>query len=217
MNDQQKCDWTSYYSDHKYRAPEFIIKKLWKNYRGLLKKHAYQEIYNKNDLVIAELGGADSHFYELFLDELNISSYNVIDNNEFGLQMSKNTNSSVLCLHNFDLLKDDPSKLNVCADLVFSAGLIEHFTPENTRTIIESHFSLLKSGGIAFVSFPTPTLVYKAFRCFLEKVDRFPPLYERPLHPDEVIETVQKYGVVLDNIRIYSTLLTQQVILVKKL
>ncbi len=54
------------------------------------------------------------------------------------------------------------------ADVVFSIGLIEHFDPAGTRQAIEAHFALLKPGGYAIISYPTPTWLYRAARTLTE-------------------------------------------------
>ena len=72
------------------------------------------------------------------------------------------------------------------ADLVFSVGLIEHFDREGTRRAVDAHFDLLKPGGIAVISFPTPTPLYRLARMAAELAGAWIFHDERPLRLVEV-------------------------------
>jgi predicted SAM-dependent methyltransferase len=108
-------------------------------------------------------------------------------------------------------LKEDPR-----ADVVYSVGLIEHFDAANTRVAIRSHFRLLKPGGIAVISFPTPTLLYRVARTLCEVLRVWKFHDERPLTRDEVVRTLDEEGEILEEKTLWPLILTQQMIVIRK-
>ena len=58
--------------------------------------------------------------------------------------------------------------LGLKVDAVFSVGLIEHFDRSGTREAVLAHLRLLDDGGVAIISYPTPTLLYRAARSVTE-------------------------------------------------
>ncbi len=94
-----------------------------------------------------------------------------------------------------DLFSPDYQKMNREGfDIVFSAGLLEHF--QNTSPVIDAHLSLLKKNGLLVVVIPNFTGIYHAWaRLFnrglldshnlsIMKSDRFRQLFDRmDLHP----------------------------------
>jgi cyclopropane fatty-acyl-phospholipid synthase-like methyltransferase len=106
--------------------------------------------------------------------------------------------------------------LDLEADVVFSVGLIEHFEPAGTRRAVEAHFELLKPGGLALLSFPTPTWLYRAARRLTELAGlwRFPD--ERPLARAEVLAAVSGLGQVVFQKTMWPLVFTQHLIAVRK-
>jgi hypothetical protein len=99
---------------------------------------------------------------------------------------------------------------------VFSIGLIEHFDPEGTRRAIRTHFDLLRVGGCAIISFPTPTWLYTSARAIAEVLGvwRFPD--ERPLPRDEVSNVLASLGVVLFEKTLWPLVFTQRLMIIRK-
>ena len=95
-------------------------------------------------------------------------------------------------------------------------GLIEHFTPEDTRSVILAHFDLLKPGGYAILSFPTPTLLYRVARFLCECLGlwKFPD--ERPLRGEEVLKSAESRGRVMHDMILWPLVFTQRLVVVKK-
>ena len=106
--------------------------------------------------------------------------------------------------------------LKIESDIVFSVGLIEHFSVENTRQAVLSHFKALKEDGILILSFPTPTFLYKITRKIAELLGLWIFHDERPLKIDEVLETVNKHGELLERKIIWPIFLTQAMLVVRK-
>jgi len=212
MSLPNESNWDEYYSKKDFEVPEFIINALWKNYEALIRKHLH---VSGSGLIVVELGGANSCFYERFKKAFAVTEYHIIDNNKLGLELFRHKGDTGTFLHDVDLLKADLPKC-LSADIVFSAGLIEHFAPEDTQKIIDVHFELTRSSGLVLMSFPTPTLVYWTFRRFLERMGKFPPLFERPISPEEVMPILARFGTPLETYKIWRAVLTQLITITRK-
>lgn len=213
MTSSKQSDWNEYYRNGEFDVPPFIINALWRNYEQAIRRHIGP---HQSGLIVMELGGADSCFYPQFRKAFDVAEYHIVDNNDFGLNLFQNKQDKGVFLHNVDLLNGNPQKLVTRADIVFSAGLIEHFIPNDTETIVQAHFELAKPGGLVMMSFPTPTAIYWTFRWFLEKTGKFPPLFERPIKSDEVMRVLKNFGSPLETYKIWNTLLTQLFTLTRK-
>ncbi len=166
-------------------------------------------------LSIIELGGANSCFLDAIVKRVAPASYDVVDTNEYGLNLlaKRPPNKAAVRLHRESVLG---LKLEELADVAFSAGLIEHFDPEGTRRAIFAHFDVVRPGGIAIITFPTPTVLYQAARSALEFAGlwKFPD--ERPLRREEVVATVEQRGVIVREKLLWPLILTQHMIVARK-
>ncbi len=170
--------------------------------------------YSVPNPAIAELGGAGSCALETVRRAIRPSVYHVIDANELGLKLlGDKASDGTLRLHRQDILKLD---LDLQLDAVFSLGLIEHFDVAGTRQAVRSHLQLLKPGGIAVVTFPTPTLRYRITRGAIELVGKWIFHDERPLRLEEVRAAVGELGNVLDHWLIWNIPLTQRLVVIRK-
>jgi len=162
-----------------------------------------------------ELGGANSAFLELLIQELAPKEYLIIDNNQAGLDKTKDriTKDSNVAVLNSDILNLDIKKQ---ADLVLSIGVIEHFDKTGTRNAIKAHFELLKPGGIAVITFPTPTWLYRTIRYAAEVIGVWIFHDERPLLIDEVLKTALQYGEKREFQIIWPIFLTQGLVVFQK-
>lgn len=206
MSASTKSDWSEYYQNNDYAVPEFIDNALWRNYERMLRKHLAD---HRAPIVVTELGGANSVYYRRFKESFNIQKYNIVDNNEVGLKLFPHTDDPQVTLNNIDLMEPLPAWLLGSSDVVVSSGLIEHFTPADTERLLKLHFDVSRPRGLVLVSFPTPTLIYRGFRRFLEMTGKFPPLYERPILESEIQPIVNALGETLDCYKIWTTILTQ--------
>src|SRR6185295_4034966 len=105
---------------------------------------------------ILEYGGANSCFIDGILAEVKPARYDVIDNNQLGLDLLKSRypDDDRVSVNQGDVLSpSDPDRLY---DIVYSVGLIEHFDQVGTAKAVATHFKYLKPGGIAIITFPTP-------------------------------------------------------------
>jgi SAM-dependent methyltransferase len=206
----EKTNWTEYYNTP-YKTASITRKFTGQILVNTFKKH----LKDKEKLSIIELGGANSAFLELIIDHLHPAQYLIIDNNQTGLDKTKTRirDNDPVILSNRDILNLD---IDQKADLVFSVGLIEHFDGPGTRKVIQSHFDLLKPGGIALITFPTPTLLYRIVRFMAELTGRWIFHDERPLLFKEVYKTAKIYGEKLSFKIIWPIMLTQGVAVFQK-
>ena len=206
-------DWDRYYTSvpitarvtRKYTAAELV---------SALKRHA--GFQNPEEKTLVELGGANSCFLERILSDVRPRAYHIVDSNHFGLELLRQRlgNASEVLLHEQNVLD---LSLDVKADAVFSVGLIEHFDGAGTRKAIQAHFDVLRPGGYAILSFPTPTLLYRAARALTVQFGmwRFPD--ERPLKRNEVLESTQGIGRVVHEKTLWPLVFTQHFMVFQKL
>ena len=177
----------------------------------MLDKHV-----DKNINLIIEAGGGDSCFYSVFRNHYKNATYLALDSSEVGVSVfnkkyaSDKTNA--LCENILDM-----SHNNYNGDMVFSAGLIEHFDTVNTAKMIKSHFDLCKDDdGYVLMTFPTPTFLYRIVRTTLEILKSWQFHDERPLKLGEVLEVSKKYGTILEAKLNWLNPATQYIVLFKK-
>ena len=152
---------------------------------------------------------------ESILAKTPCRSYDVIDTNSYGLSLleKKAGLSPVVRLHQQNVLD---LSLDSKSDIVFSVGLVEHFHPAETRQAVLSHFDILKSGGIAIITFPTPTWLYRASRKLIEAIGMWKFPDERPLNVSEVTEAVRERAAILEQKTLWPLILTQHIIVARK-
>ena len=120
----------------------------------------------KSLLSVIEFGGGNSCFFKGLVEALPINRYEIVDLNAKSLALFAERGREVPAVktaaHRADLLKEVPALEP--ADIVYSVGLIEHFSPEGTREVARRHFSCVKPGGIVIITAPTPTWLYRTVR-----------------------------------------------------
>jgi SAM-dependent methyltransferase len=206
-------DWDSYYT----RVP--ATAKLTRRYTTARLLEAIQRYVTPGSptgrISIVEIGGANSCFVDRILAKVPCGSYDVVDTNEYGLSLLAHRRglSDVVRLHQQSVLT---LSLDTPADLVFSVGLVEHFDPSRTREAILAHFRALRPGGIAIITFPQPTLLYRITRRLIEMVGMWRFFDERPIEPEEVIAAVRESGDVMYRQILWPLFLTQGLIVARK-
>jgi SAM-dependent methyltransferase len=211
-------DWDSYYQSVPATA------KLTRRYTTAMLVRAikqYAQAQAGEALAIVEIGGANSCFLDSLLREIAPRSYDVVDTNEFGLQLLAQRAAGgpgghlgpAPRLHRQSVLS---MSLPATADVVFSVGLVEHFNPAETRAAVLAHFDVLRTGGLAIVTFPTPTPLYRATRKFIEAIGQWKFHDERPLEPPEVLAAVRERGELLFQKTLWPLMLTQHLVVARK-
>ena len=166
-------------------------------------------------LAIVEIGGANSCFIDQIMAEVRTRLYDVIDTNEFGLSLLAGRYGDTRPVRLFRQSVLDLS-YDRKADLVFSVGLVEHFTPPETRTAILAHFGVLRPGGTLIITFPTPTLLYRVTRRLIEICGMWKFPDERPLQPGEVLASIRERGEILCRKTLWPQILTQHLVVARK-
>jgi hypothetical protein len=208
----KKTNWDSYYSNP-YKTSTFSRKITSNKLIRLLKQFLHEPGSN---LRIAELGGANSCFYESINKEFSIKEYTIVDNNKVGLDktVERLSNSTNIVIRNEDILGSTEKSEKF--DVVFSVGLIEHFSVEATQRCIASHFNYLKYNGICIITFPTPTWLYKITRKCAELLGIWIFHDERPLKSEEVKTEMKRHGIIKHESITWPIFLTQGVIVAVK-
>jgi SAM-dependent methyltransferase len=203
-------DWDSYYQSVPATA------KLTRKYTTAALLRAIRRYAGSGKpLSIVEIGGANSCFLDSILEKVPCRSYEVIDTNEYGLSLLRRrlNDSRVVHLHQESVLA---LPAGISADVVFSVGLVEHFDPARTREAVLAHFDLLRPGGIAVITFPTPTWLYRGTRRAIEAMGMWKFHDERPLKPGEVLSAIRERGEVLCERTLWPLVLTQYLVVAKK-
>lgn len=185
-----RTNWTEYYkkTPHYASLARSITKqKLIRTLRKAAKRKSS----------FCELGGANSLFADAICRALDAKSYHIIDSNGYGLELLEGKRFSVPVsteLHDLLLEKRDEPRF----DIVFSVGLIEHFTAPETKKLVTTHFQMCRPGGLVLMTFPTPTLLYRFLRSGSEALGMWEFPDERPLRFAEVTGCCSDYGDLLD-------------------
>jgi SAM-dependent methyltransferase len=214
LTGKEATDWDRYYKSVPFTA------RLTRRYStavllDAIKRYAAPTTPDEH-LSITEIGGANSCFMESILAKTPCRSYDAIDTNSYGLSLleKKAGLSPVVRLHQQNVLG---LSMNSESDVVFSVGLVEHFDPVETRQAVLSHFDVLRPGGVAIITFPTPTWLYRAARTLIEALGMWKFPDERPLRPSEVVATVKERAAVLKQKTLWPLVLTQHIIVARKL
>jgi putative flippase GtrA len=202
-NRPQATDWDQY-----YRSPAPTAH-LTRRYTGRVLVDALRR-FGGNIGRLAEIGGANSCFLETIQAGIAPGEYHVIDTNAYGLSLLRDRR---VITHQQSCLA---LTLDLQADAVFSIGLIEHFDPAGTRKAVASHFSLIRPGGCAIISFPTPTLLYRVARWLAEAVGAWKFPDERPLSREEVANAAGEFGSVEFEKILWPIVFTQRLMVFRK-
>ncbi len=202
-------DWDAYYD-----AP-IPTARLTRRYTEGQLLDLIQEHVRIENPELCELGGANSCFFDGLRRAFPGSRYLAVDTNARGLgALARRTEGDPLVRTLQQDARTLPAGL-VQADVVFSVGLIEHFTPDDTARIVRKHFDCVKPGGLVIITFPTPTWLYRSTRLLAECAGlwRFPD--ERPLSFEEVLASAAAGREVLARRTLWPLVLTQGLVAVR--
>jgi SAM-dependent methyltransferase len=211
-NTERATDWDRYYKKVMPTA------RLTRRYTAANLVEAIQRYaapsHGQTELSILEIGGANSCFLDRIVAAVGCRSYHVVDTNAYGLSLLEQRVAAgdKVRLHQQSVLG---LSLDTRADVVFSVGLIEHFDAPRTRQAVLAHFDVLRPGGVAIITFPAPTLLYRLTRGLSETLGLWQFPDERPLKPPEVLAAVRERGEVLLVKTLWPLILTQTLIVVR--
>lgn len=206
---QRATDWDQYYDRP---APTAHLTRRYTAYwlQTMMRRH----VAAPSQLSVIEFGGGNSCFFKGLVAALPIARYEIVDLNAKSLglfeQQAEDVPTVRTAAHRADLLKEAP--MLEPADIVFSVGLIEHFSPEGTREVVRRHFSCVKPGGIVIITAPTPTWLYRVVRGAAEAIGVWAFPDERPLQPSEIIGAGEGLGSVRHSATLWPQVLTQHAV-----
>ncbi|HML17736.1 MAG TPA: GtrA family protein [Bryobacteraceae bacterium] len=203
QDDRAATDWDGY-----YRSPTPAAR--WTRRYTAAVLVACLRKFGGNIEQLIEFGGANSCFLEKIRKDLAPREYHVIDTNAYGLALLGGRGVNA---HQQDCRAP---ALDLEADAVFSVGLIEHFDADDTRQAIASHFALLKPGGCAVLSFPTPTWLYRAARAIAEALGAWKFPDERPLDRAEVTAAASPFATLEFEKILWPIVFTQRLMVFRK-
>jgi SAM-dependent methyltransferase len=204
-----QTDWDSYYA-RPYRTASLTRKHTAAVLVGLMRKNGGAQAS------ILEFGGANSCFIDQILEDVQPARYDVVDNNQLGLDLLKSRypgDDRVSVRRGDALAISEPERLY---DIVFSVGLIEHFEPAGTAKVVAAHFDFLRPGGTAIITFPTPTWLYRGVRALAELTNNWIFHDERPLQLPEFERAVAGRGELKSARILWPLILTQYCVAVRK-
>jgi len=110
--------------------------------------------------------GCGSGFFSKFFSEKNLEVYSV-DNSDEALKLCRKTAGDKVRLKKLDLLKTPlHTSLNARFDLIFTDGLLEHFSPHLQLKILSNFRDSLSSHGIVVTVVPNKFSFWQIIRPF---------------------------------------------------
>jgi hypothetical protein len=164
-------------------------------------------------LDVIEFGGANSFCCLGIIKALPVRRYDVADFNSGGLRLFMQKMRGAEITHQAmmaDLLSETPGLEK--ADVVFSVGLVEHFSPEGSRIVAARHFELVRPGGLVIITAPTPTFPYRFTRGWAERFGLWAFPDERPMAYEEVEGLGAGRGRVVTAQTLWPLILTQRAV-----
>jgi hypothetical protein len=196
-----KTDWDSY-----YQRP-FPASSLTRRYTAQRLINTMRRFLPQAPVSIIELGGANSCFFHDVQRALDVQTYHILDNNRIGLARTADLDDTGLIeINEADVLTWRPTQR---FDLVYSIGLIEHFSPVETAAVIRRHFETARPGGLVIMTVPTPTWLYRAIRGAAEMLSMWQFPDERPIFFEEVHRVASEHGALLHEETLWPLGLTQ--------
>jgi SAM-dependent methyltransferase len=201
-----QTDWDSYYA-RPYKTATFTRRHTAAILVGLMRKNGGAQAS------ILEFGGANSCFIDQILEEVEPARYDVIDNNQLGLNLLKSRYPGD---NRVSVRRGDALAISRLYDIAFSVGLIEHFDAAGTARVVAAHFKYLRPGGTALITFPTPTWLYRGVRRLAEITSNWIFHDERPLRLPEFERAVADLGEIKSARILWPLILTQYCVEVRK-
>jgi hypothetical protein len=201
MSEAIKTDWDSY-----YQRP-FPASSMTRRYTARRLVHTMRRFLPQSPVSIMEFGGANSCFFHDVRGALDVQTYHILDNNRVGLARTAGLDGTGLIeINEADVLTWQPVRR---FDLVYSIGLIEHFSPVETAAVVRRHFATARPGGLVVITVPTPTWLYRSIRGAAEVLGMWQFPDERPILFEELHRVASEHGTLLHEETLWPLGLTQ--------
>lgn len=207
----KETDWTNYYKKRKSYISS-ITQRITIGYLiKVLTKCGMRDQWR-----VMELGGGRSCFATDISNALPVEFYDVIDKCQYAVKMAGGNRviRNALCLDLTKNMDSDVVKDNY--NLVYSVGLVEHFSNLDRRCVIKNHFNLCEHGGYVLITAPTLTLKYMIIRKCMEVLHLWQFWDERPLNVKTLMKEMGNYGEIVHAGINRKLPLTQCVVVAKK-
>lgn len=169
---REVTNWDKYHQ--RVRVSQRFLWAVWRAYAALL-----QGISFGKPIKIIELGCGTGYHTSQMTKLYPVSKVTLVDANASVIDDTRERLSCLKCEKEFVLQDLFSFEVSEKYDIVHSQGLLEHFTPDEQQKLICLHRDLLKPNGIAVILVPTPSLSYRLWRGFLEKLRLW-------IYPDEI-------------------------------
>ena len=178
-------DWNRYH--RRTRISQNFLWTIWRAYSDLLREISFPE-----PIKIIELG-CGTGYHTLQMTKLfPVDKVTLVDFNPNVLNAAQKRLSGLNCEKEFLLRDLFALDLTEKYDIVHSQGLLEHYTPDEQQKLICLHRDLLTPNGIAVILVPTPSLPYRLWRGFLEKLHLW-------IYPDETAISEEEFSTALES------------------
>jgi cyclopropane fatty-acyl-phospholipid synthase-like methyltransferase len=164
-------DWDEYHK--RVRVSQRFLWTVWRAYDSLLRGFSFS-----HPIKIVELGCGTGYHTLQMARRYPVSKVTLVDFNTSVIEDTERRFAGLDCEKEFLLSDLFKLELGEKYDIVHSQGLLEHYTPEERKRLIQLHRDLLAPEGIALILVPTPSLVYRFWRGLLEKLHQW-------IYPDE--------------------------------
>ncbi|MFQ5986277.1 MAG: class I SAM-dependent methyltransferase [Thermoplasmata archaeon] len=184
-------DWDKYshYTPSNPLVRWLFLDLMYRGYRDLLERADFS-----GPLSVLELGAGTGYTTYRLSQALPIRKITLVDSNGSMLRTARQTLDGVDCEMAF--VEEDVLNLPLRErfDLVHSAGLVEHFEPEERRRLLELHADRTRPGGYCIVYAPTPTRSYRFWRRMAERMNVWFFKDEVPLPEEVLVREVREAG-----------------------
>lgn len=215
-NQNRKTDWTSYYRGKKSFFSTYTQRFTFDMLLSFFDDAASSFPNSAKEYSLMELGGGNSCFAASLCNERNVFAYDIVDNNNLAVELFEKQNLKANTYHGYLLDLSKPMKPDKQYDFVFSIGLIEHFTGEDQKTVIQNHFQYCRDGSTVCINFPTPTLKYRFWRKVMEQSHVWHFWDKVPLKYEDIKDELEQYGKILRTELNKKLFLTQRMLFVRK-
>lgn len=211
MENKVYTDWTNYYTKRKSIISTMTQKITLHALVRLIKKY-----FADDKLKAMECGGGNSCFATGISAALNVEYYDIFDKCMLGVEKALDNHIIRKAWH-ADLTKEIDSKiLEEKYNFVYSVGLVEHFTEEDRKKVIENHFNLCEKEGYVLITAPIPTVKYRFIRKCMELLHVWQFWDEYPMQLDKLVKEMAPYGEIVSAEINWKLPLTQCIVIALK-
>ena len=168
----------------------------------------------RRPLALLEIGGANSCFLPRLMHEFPVEPYTILDKSREGMRLGREQFTPAYGGRvEYALADVFSAQLSRQYDVVFSVGLLEHFTDAEIDPLIRLHKSWVRDDGLVLITVPTPTVPYRVIRSIAELLGiwRFPD--EEPMPRGRLVDLMRRHGLaILSERTLWLQLLTQSVV-----